>query len=276
MTLAPIDLTGFNPATLRDQPSPSLQWVPVADLRIDRRYQRDVTGPGRRAIQRIANGFDWRKFGAVMCAPITGGGLALVDGQHRAHAAALCGIETIPAVIVPMTMAEQAAGFAAINRDKIAVDHNAVLRAELAAGTPWAVQAAEAVRAAGCEIGTYSRSSATRKPGMVFAPTLLRRMIEAGEGEAVTAGLRAIRESTQGADVQMWMASVLTPWLTVVASNQRFLRLPLAAIFDEVDWEAERATARAWTRLNGGSPTPVLVNRITAILRESMAERDAA
>lgn len=268
MTLSPIDLTGFTPASPADQPQPLLQWVDVAELLIDRRYQRDVTGPGRRAIQRIANGFDWRKFGAVMCAPAEGGGLALVDGQHRAHAAALCGIARIPAVIVPMTMAQQAAGFAAINRDKITVDHNAVLRAELAAGTPWAVEAARAVSAAGCEIGTFTPGLASRKPGRVFAPTLLRKMIEAGEAEAVTAGLRAIRDSVQGSEIDMWQAGLLRVWLSAIAANQRFLRLPLADILDEIDWEDLRNHARAWTRQNGGSAPALMIERVTAILKD--------
>jgi hypothetical protein len=275
MTTAPIDVTGLRPASPADQPQPLLQWVAVADLVVDRRYQRDVTGAGRRAIQRIADGFDWRKFGAVMCAPAEGGALALVDGQHRAHAAALCGIDRIPAVIVPMTVAEQAAGFAAINRDKIRVDNNATLRAELAARTPWALEIARAVEAAGCKLGTYTPSSENRQPGTVFAPTLLRKMVEAGEAEAITAGLRAMRDSVQGVDVDLWQAWVIRLWLGAIATNQRFLRLPLARVFDDIDWLDVRSQGRAWAKATGKPATAMMMDRVIAILKSSQIE-DAA
>ena len=273
---APIDLTGLTPAQPAAQPQPLLQWVPVADLVIDRRYQREISGKGRRAVQKMADNFDWRKFGAVMCAPAEGGALALVDGQHRAHAAALCGIERIPAVIVPMTLAEQAAGFAAINRDKIAVDNNAVLRAEYAAGTPWAVNLVNAVRAADCEPGMSNPSSVSRKPGTVYAPNLLRKMVEAGEVEAITVGLRAMRESTQGCEADLWQAWLLKLWLGALATNQRFLRLPLREVFDEIDWCEIRDNGRAWARVNGKPATQMMLDAVINALRSAQQEQAAA
>ena len=39
-------------------------------------------------LRRIAEQFDWRLFAPVIVAPIEGGLFAVIDGQHRTHAAA--------------------------------------------------------------------------------------------------------------------------------------------------------------------------------------------
>lgn len=275
MTVEPMDLTGLKPSQPDDQPQPLLQWVTVADLVVDRRYQREITGKGRGAIQRIADNFNWRKFGAVMCAPAEGGKIALVDGQHRAHAAAICGFERIPAVIVPMTLAEQAAGFASINRDKISIDGNAIFRAELAAGTAWAVEADRAVRAADCIMGRAKPSARNRKPGIIFSPVLIRRMVEAGESEAITAGLQAIRSSEAGENAESYHGPILSVWLPAVASNQRFLRMPLNRAFDQIDFEEVADFARKWARNRGGSTTTHAIERVVSMLREFQHGRAA-
>lgn len=235
MTLEPIDTARYKPATLRDQPQPVLIWAKVAELVIDRRYQREITAAGRNAIQRIANNFDWKKYQPILVAPATGGRMAVVDGQHRAHAAAVLGLEAIPAMTVPMTPSEQAAGFVSINRDRIRMSTHNVYRAELEAGTEWAVQARDAVEKSGCHLATANPSSATKKPGTVFAVNLIRKMISNGEGAAVTEGLRAILESQASEEVDSYTGPALSVWLTALAKNQQFFRLDLPTIFDGLD-----------------------------------------
>jgi hypothetical protein len=269
---AAIDLAGLRPVQLADQPAPTLSWVPVAAMVIDRAYQRDISAAGRRMIQRIADGFDWTKFGAVQLAPLEGGRFAIVDGQHRAHAAALAGIESVPAMIVPMSGRQQALGFAAMNRDRIAVDALAVYRAELAAGTAWAVACRDAVAAAGCDLRFFNPSAKTKKPGHVFAVALIRRMVADGEASVVTAGLAAIRASVQGAQPEAYGGHVLAVWLTALARNQRFLRLPLAQIFDGIDFEAELDEARRRARLQGGSARVMAIDAVTGLLRSYLRE----
>ena len=275
MTVEPLDLTGFKPAALRDQAQPLIQWVEVASLVVDRRYQRSITSKGRAAIQRMADAWDWTKCGAIMCAPAEGGLIAIVDGQHRAHAAALCGIERIPAVVVPMTPQQQAAGFAAINRDRVSISPNQIYRAELAAGAAWAVAARDAVAAAGCDLLTYNPSASLRKPGQIVAVNMIRRMVEAGEAEAVIAGLRAIRESAVGGYPESYTGPGLKAWLGAVASSQLFLRLDLRAAFEGLDFEDETAAARAWARQSGGSSAQYLQDRVVAHLRAQQRQEAA-
>lgn len=268
MTLDAIDITGFKPAALRDQPVPSNIWANVADLVIDRRYQREITAAGRKAIQRIADDWDWRKYQPIIVAPSEGGKMAVVDGQHRAHAAAVLGLEAIPAMTVPMTPAEQAAGFVSINRDRIRIDALSIYRAELAAGAEWAVRARDVVEAAGCTLATSKPSQVSKKPGSVFAIGLIRNMISNGEDEAVTEGLRAIRQSAAGAEIDAYTGPVLAVWLTALARNQRFLTLDLPDIFDGIDINKLLDVSRRKARETGTPARTLAVDHMVRVLSE--------
>lgn len=283
MTFRAIDLADFQPVSLAEQPAPTLRWVPVAELVIDDRYQRALTAKGRVLVQRIAAGFDWARFGALMVAGTVDGSFAVVDGQHRAHAAALCGLERVPCVVVPMTPVQQASAFGAINTDRLALDRGALFRARLAAGDPVAVAADRAVSAAGCRLLTFQRSSTQRRPAEISVHALILRMVTAGEAEAVTIGLRAIRDSAAGQEpvpahgIRVWEQPVLMPWLTALATNAQFLRLPdLSGIFDEIDWDHEIDVQRQWARARGLPYRRLIADRIVAILAAARRQQVAA
>lgn len=271
MTLETIDVTGFKAAVLADQPQPMMIWAELSDLVIDRRYQRNITAAGRSAIQRIANGFDWRKYQPILVAPTEGGKLAVVDGQHRAHAAALCGIEKLPAMTVPMTPTQQAAGFAAINRDRIRMDAHMIYRAELAAGTQWALDCKSTLEAANCELATSNSSTTNKRPGVVYAVNLIRKMVQNGEAEAITAGLRAIRESESGDHIESYGGPILSIWLPAIAMNQRFMSLDLASIFDSIDILTMCDDARIVSRQTGAPAKSIVLSKVVAVLAEQKA-----
>lgn len=270
--MRPIDTTGFKPTTLRDQPAPALHWVQLADLVVDDRYQRELTSKGRGLIQRIANDWDWTKYQPILVAATVSGGFAIVDGQHRAHAAAVTGLAALPAMIVPMTPVQQAEAFRAVNSDRVRLSAAQMFKAKLAAGDALAMQSVEIVNAAGCELATYVPSYNLRKIGTVYTFALVQRMVAAGEGEAVTVGLRAVLDSDSGkADRKVWDHAVLSAWLPALAKSQRFLRLPdLPEIFDEIDWDGEFAIARRFCRMNGGSVRPRVAQIVEGMLREAV------
>jgi hypothetical protein len=287
MTFRAIDLSGFTPATLRDQPAPRLEWVAVADLVIDARYQRDLTKPGRRLIQRIANNFDWAKFSPINVAPVAGGKFAVVDGQHRAHALALIGEERAPAYVVPMTPVQQAAAFRAVNSQRKRMELVDTFRAALAEGDDVAVRADAAVTAAGCVLMRAMPSSARRRPGQVFTHALIQRMVREGRDEVVTAALRAVAQSDAGQEdfeggkghgLRVWDQCVLAIWLPLLASNQRFLGLPLASVFDEIPWLEWIETDRSRAKLDrtGPSAKARTIGRVEGVLRRALDERRAA
>lgn len=97
--LNPINVDGMDVFPLAEQPAPQLLWLRIEDLVVDSRYQRPLNTGNWAAIRRIAKDFRWSRFSPVLVAPVEGGRYAVIDGQHRAHAAALCGIESIPAMV---------------------------------------------------------------------------------------------------------------------------------------------------------------------------------
>lgn len=286
MTFRVIDLSGFTPAPLKDQPVPLLQWVAIADLVIDERYQRGITSAGRRHIQAMADSFDWKAFGAISCAATEGGKLAVVDGQHRVHAAALVGLDRVPAVIVPMTPAQQAAAFHAVNSARKRMDLGDTFRARLAAGDPLAVRADAAVSAAGCRLMTYVPSSLQRKPREVFTHALILGMIQRGADAVVTAGLRAMAASEAGnappvgvgdRAFRVWDQKVLAVWLPVLEANPQFLALDLASAFDGIPWMRWCDLAEDAFKRDGQPAARVRVmRRVEAALRDTLTKRAAA
>lgn len=214
-----IDVAGMQPVEPASQPAPQLLWVNIADLVIDDRYQRPLGDKNRVAIRRIARDFRWSRFSPVLVAPVEGGKYALIDGQHRAHAAALCSIKSVPAMVVLVAPEEQAHAFIEINTRQIRVGTHSVYRAALTAGDPWAIACRDAVEAAGCRLMTVNYSARHRKPGMIFCVGLIKQLVEAGKARAVTDGLSALMEYDPTAAAN-FSDMLLAPWLNAVAQSR--------------------------------------------------------
>lgn len=195
---------------LREQPAPTLAWLRIADLRVDERYQRQIDARGWAAIHKIAKNFDWTAFSPVLCAPLEGGLFAVIDGQHRAHAAQLCGIEKVPGAIVPVPANEQAMAFVRVN-SAIAVSSYQTFRAELAAGNPEAQEMARACSDAGCEAMTFKPGNKSRQPRRVFFLGLVRSMVRAGRADTLTTALRALVAYDQNGRAALYSDYILRP-----------------------------------------------------------------
>lgn len=213
-----IDITAFQPREIADQAAPQLMWIEIERLVIDDRYQRQITKQGEAAIRAIAEDFRWSRFSPIMVAPVQGGLYAIIDGQHRAHAAAICGIQMVPATIALIAPTEQAKAFIDINTRRIQVSPHTVYRAALTAGEDWAVACDAAVSAAGCRLMSFKASTKDKKPGQVYAVTLIRRIVERGHAQAVTAGLDALLVFDP-TSVAHFSDAILSPWLDAVSTT---------------------------------------------------------
>ena len=217
--LSPINVDGMDAFPLAEQPAPQLLWLKIADLVVDSRYQRPLNTGNWAAIRRIAKDFRWSRFSPVLVAPVEGGRYAVIDGQHRAHAAALCGIESSPAMVALVPPPEQALAFIEINTRQIRVGGHAVYRAALTAGEPWAIACCDAVAQAGCHLMTRNNVPKNdKKPGQIFAVGLIRNLVAAGHRRAVTEGLAALREFDPDA-VANFTDTLLAPWLSACAET---------------------------------------------------------
>ena len=189
-------------------------------------------------IRKIAAGFDWAKFTPVTVAPtgIVEGQFAIIDGQHRVHAAALAGLRRVPALVTDIPPAHQASCFASINSDRTNVTAFHLFKAGLAAGASWAKDAAAAVEDGGCRLMPYNKSSVAREPREIFAIGLIRRYTaQNGGAKMVSRALRALSNSTQAEDVQLYQARVLTPWLSVLWEERGLCQLDLEAFVSATD-----------------------------------------
>jgi hypothetical protein len=174
-------------------PAPQLTWLPIASLRIDPLYQRPITKQGQVNIGKIVAQFRWNRFAPIVVSPIAGGLYAVVDGQHRATAAATLGLETIPAQIILADVGEQAEAFAAINGTVTRVHGQALHKAAVAAGDRMACRIEAVAAAAGVKVLAYPVAELNQQPGETMAIGALREAIESYGDEVVVLALRSIR-----------------------------------------------------------------------------------
>ena len=259
------------------QAAPQLMWVKLADLVVDEAYQRPLARNNWASIERIAAHFRWSRFSPVLVAPIPGGRFAIVDGQHRAHAALMCGFDSVPAMVVPMEPAEQAGAFTWVNGQVTRVTPGQVFKAALAAGEAWAVDCREAVAAGGCTLmASHQKRVEDKKPGHLFCIGLVRKHVMGGTAWAVTAGLRAIRvyDGDKGR-VALYSDHVLQPWINAIATDRAFAALDLVDVLRRRDPFLVIETAN---RIAAGekaqAPAHLRVQAFVALLRQ--AQRGAA
>jgi hypothetical protein len=188
--------TFAKPATLG--PKPELAWIPIAQLVVDDRYQRPIMRSGRATIERIAAGFDWRKFSPVIVARLPESRYAIIDGQHRATAADLNGQPSVPCSIIKAETREQAQAFASINGNVTKLHSLQIYHAALAGGDEKAAQVARVTAAAGVSICRYPLPAAKMERGQTIAPRLFFDLIKQHGEDIVVAALKGIVDAAAG------------------------------------------------------------------------------
>lgn len=239
-------------------PAPQLTWIELCQLVIDGKYQRELGRANWNSIRKIAGAFEWSKFSAVLVAPIEGGRFAVVDGQHRAHAAVMVGIESVPCIVVPMNDVEQAASFAVVNGNTIKVTPFQIYRAALIAEEPWALQIKSVCEAAGCQC-MVSNGSSNKNAGDIYSIRMMQKSIEIFGEPAIIAALTALRDSEFGADAEAYVGYLLKIWLHVVGPREWLHErvADLSAFLDKHDvYETvEKASVEARRMKRFGSST---------------------
>lgn len=218
MVLRRVDISNFEPIGTVITTRPDIGFVAIESLIIDGRYQRDIERRGRGNIHKIATNFDWAKFSPILVSKRPRGVYAIIDGQHRAHAAALCGIQSVPAMISELTLEQEASAFSWVNGTVTALTPNQKFKAALAAFEPWAVQCQAVVLKAGCRLMPYNKSSDQKMPGEIYCIGLVRRFVEAGASAALIAALQGVCGSGVKDDRQYYNASKLGSLVTAAVA----------------------------------------------------------
>lgn len=239
-------------------PAPMLQWVEIKQLVIDDDYQRPLSPHNWKNIRQIADGFRWSRFSPVLCAPVEGGLFAIIDGQHRAHAAAMCGYKSVPCQIVQMSPVEQAASFAAVNGNVTKVTTLNLLKAALAAGEPWAVECNSIAIEGGCKLMLSNASSEKKKPGQIYAAKMFRKLVENRPREAIIKALTILMQAEGYRDnAGIWDGGILESTLLAMTEVPDYLdRDDFVSFLELYDiWEAiDGIEAENRRRIGVGKP----------------------
>lgn len=152
---------------------PVLDWLDVNLLDVDPLYQRPED---EKRVNKIASGFRWDRFGALVVAPKEGGRYSIIDGQHRARAAQLHpGVSLVPAVIITADgVSEEAASFVGINAERKNTSALELFFAHLATGDEDAETVRQVCDRAGIRIPKHPQ---TYKPGDCIAVAAIQSLV---------------------------------------------------------------------------------------------------
>jgi 5-carboxymethyl-2-hydroxymuconate isomerase len=248
---------------------PKLEWLSIASLVVDPEYQREISSLGRKNIRHIAEHFSWSMFGTVMVAAIGGSRFAIVDGQHRTTAAALCGIERVPCQIVDAPRGEQAAAFRAINGNTTRPHTIQLFHAAVTAGEPKALRVVEVCGRAGIRI---VRSLCALRDRETFSVGTIGKGIERHGEATVEIALRMIVHSGDGRAEEL-NRSIINAVVEVLAAhpdwqrNERVLKLAFEDMNLEEMWR--ESTSRA-ARVKGTSSMDILQRDLAKIITRKM------
>lgn len=179
---------------------PVLSWVEVETLNIDDAYQRSLESKTSiNLVRRIAAKWDWRLCQPVQVARRADDSLWIVDGQHRHAAAVLRGdIPKLPCVISEFgDLADEAAAFVRINKERRALGAVEVFKANLAAGQSEAIEVDALIREAGFTIAPH-QNYVSWKPGMLYCVPGIASALRRFGKRVASAGLVAFGEAYEG------------------------------------------------------------------------------
>jgi hypothetical protein len=244
---------------------PELQWLKIAKLRIDPRYQRDIGQRGANNILAIASAFSWSKFAPLIVASLGGGLYAIVDGQHRATAAALYGFESVPCVIITADQAAQADAFVAINANVTAMSPLQIHAARLAAGDKAAVTLTDVCLDAGVSICRYPIPANKMKPGETLAVAMLQAQLERFGKDVLIAALCCITQTRKG-NVGMIRAAIVEGLCLALKDMPRTMsdRKRLIFMMQTFDFNAQFNAARATSIDTGAKVALILAGLVAA------------
>lgn len=164
----------------------SARRVPVADIRIDSAYQRDVDSA---RVNRLVRDFDPQLAGALILSA-RAGSLWCVDGQHRLQAMKEMGTPQANAVVFTgLTQREEADLFVKYNRNRKGLTAWDLFKAELVAGHEEALAVVTIVAHAGYRIDRQAG------PTNIGAVSAIRRIFRLGGEPLLILTLGAIKRN---------------------------------------------------------------------------------
>lgn len=223
---------------------PTLEWVAVGMLEIDRAYQRSMeSAKSRRIVLGMVKQWDWRRCQPLIVTRRGDGALMVLDGQHRLEGARQRGdVPHLPCFVCPaMAVEAEAEVFVKLNTERQRLTQGEVFAGMLAAGDPEALKVAAMLRETGWELARHSNTAHYKAGQLECAPMLARQVKQQGEA-AVRNALTALREAFP--EVPVRAASTLLRALIDLYASARIddpdcLIDALGGVDDPADWLLE-------------------------------------
>lgn len=233
-------------------PAPTLKWIAIDKLSVDRRYQRELGEKNRAHINRIVREFNWLYFQPICVAPAaTGGGYLVIDGQHRLEAAKKHPlVDELPCYVVDAPdVRAQAKAFVTLNARRIGITRLHRFWAAEAGGDPIAKRIAALCAKAGV---TIVRSAQRLPPKATYATTTFEKLLPLGD-PSISAGLSILVEA-QGEAEDAFKASNVAAVVRIVAELGRSLHRPtFVSLLADLDLDDEISRARVHRARDGGT-----------------------
>lgn len=190
---------------------PKLDFLPLSLLCIDDQYQRQIDRRGQVNIVNICSNFDWSRFAPLIVARVPGKDhrYAIIDGQHRATAALVLGIEKVPCAIVEASTQEQPAIFAAVNGNVTPVTIFQLFKAARAAKAEWALMIDQACAIGGIVPLIYPKAKREIKPFETMALGTLRQAIIRFGVDEVGAAIKHAKAQPGTDEPGFWNSSAI-------------------------------------------------------------------
>jgi hypothetical protein len=251
-------MTGIN---LQVGERPSLEWVRLDLIDVDRNYQRELRPS---LVEKILGKFSWRKFGAIVLTRKPEGRFSVVEGQHRWKAACLHpDVEEVPSVIVSHDdTAGEAESFLAINRDRMAVTSVEQYWAGLTAGDDTAVRISKVLLSAGCDVvpeqGHY-------RPNLTNSINALERCINR-YGDGPTRRALLIIRAAWPDDAKALRGTLITALARIIKTNEKTVNdAELSGVIRRESFAKLTAHAESFRKLSGGSADTAIARTITEL-----------
>lgn len=214
------------PATSRLKVNPPLGRMPVlqcclpGELQIDDSYQRSLEAESSKSlIRRIAQHWNWDLCQPLAVARRVGGGLFVIDGQHRLEAARLRGdIAQLPCVIVEYaSAADEAASFVHLNQQRRPLTKLDIFKAAVASDDPEASAILAAMTEAGLSVAPH-QNFVSWKPGMLSNIGGIEQAWRSHGPRVTSAALSVLAEAFEGQ--VMRYAGTIFPGIAAVCRDE--------------------------------------------------------
>lgn len=228
---------------------PSLQWVPVDQIRVDHNYQRELR-PGR--VAQILRDFNWAHFQPVMLAEQEDGTFTVFDGQHRVAAArAHPAVQEVPAAVVRLEQSRDEAGaFLGVNVNRTAVSTVEKYHAGIEAGDAAMMAICAVLEEAGCEV--IAAIGVKPAANRTSAVTAVGRAIKTYGDAAVTEACKTLVEAWPK-DTGALNGVMIQALARIYRNNRRFIsRDRMASKLRSKDRKILTADAETIRKIGGG------------------------